>query len=103
MVRFAAVFAQGRAAEFLEHRMSATKTEMKSPCLREVVASSVKQYLDDMGQTPPNDLHDRIIREVERPLVEAVLEHTGGNQSKAADILGVTRSTLRTRIKRYGL
>ena len=83
--------------------MSATKTEMKSPCLREVVASSVKQYLDDMGQTPPNDLHDRIIREVERPLVETVREHTGGNQSKAADILGVTRSTLRTRIKRYGL
>ena len=37
------------------------------------------------------------------PLVETVLEHTGGNQSKAADILGVTRSTLRTRIKRYGL
>lgn len=56
-----------------------------------------------MGDTPPSDLHERIISEVERPLVETVLRHTGGNQSRAAQILGITRSTLRSRILRYGL
>ncbi len=83
--------------------MPPSKPESNGPCLRDVVAQSVQQYLDDMGPTPPDDLHDRIIREVEQPLIETVLKHTGGNQSRAARILGMTRSTLRTRIRRYGL
>lgn len=83
--------------------MPPSKLNSNAPCLRDVVARAVEQYLDDMGTTPPDDLHDRIIQEVERPLVETVLKHTGGNQSRAAAILGMTRSTLRTRIRRYGL
>lgn len=76
----------------------------RSPkCLREHVAESVAQYLRDMGNTPPTDLHDRIMSEVEAPLIATVLEHTGGNQSRAAEILGMTRSTLRNRVRRYGL
>lgn len=72
-------------------------------CLREFVSQSVAQYLHDMGNTPPDDLHRKIMTEVEAPLIETVLEHTGGNQSRAAEILGVTRSTLRNRIRRYKL
>lgn len=72
-------------------------------CLRDVVARAVAQYLADMGSTPPTNLHERIITEVEGPLIRTVLEHTGGNQSRAAAILGMTRSTLRNRIRRYGL
>lgn len=72
-------------------------------CLRDVVARAVAQYLHDMGNTPPTDLHERIIAEVEGPLIRTVLDHTGGNQSRAAAILGMTRSTLRNRIRRYGL
>lgn len=83
--------------------MSKSKTEQPSPCLREFVRNVVGQYLVDMGNTPPDDLHRFILREVERPLIEAVMEHTGGNQSRSAEILGITRSTLRNRIRRYGL
>jgi len=72
-------------------------------CLREFVSESVAQYLHDMGNTPPDDLHERFMTEVEAPLIAAVLEHTGGNQSRAAEILGMTRTTLRNRIRRYGL
>ena len=71
--------------------------------LRDCVAQSVAQFLTDMGSTPPDDLHQRIISEVERPLIQVVLEHTGGNQSRAAEILGMTRATLRSRIRRYAL
>ncbi|MDX1625514.1 MAG: helix-turn-helix domain-containing protein [Wenzhouxiangellaceae bacterium] len=75
----------------------------RAPCLRDVVARSVSQYLADMGSTPPDDLYQRIVEEVERPLFRTVLDHTDGNQSKAARILGLTRSTLRSRIRKYDL
>lgn len=83
--------------------MPDTDPESSPTCLRKVVSDAVAQYLDDMGNTPPDNLHERIIREVERPLIETVLRHTGGNQSRAATILGMTRSTLRNRVRRYGL
>lgn len=79
------------------------ETEASTTCLKDVVSRAVAQYLDDMGNTPPDNLHERIVREVEVPLIRTVLEHTGGNQSRAAEILGMTRSTLRNRIRRYGL
>ncbi len=77
------------------------KLNGSGPCLHEVVRSVVDQYLDDMGQTPPDNLYDVLIAEVERPLIEAVLVRTGGNQSRSAEILGITRATLRNRLKRY--
>ena len=52
---------------------------------------------------PPPGLHDRIIAEVERPLIAACLALTGGNQLKAAEILGLNRNTLRKRIRELGV
>lgn len=75
----------------------------QSLCLNEFVRCVVLQYLDDMGETAPENLHQIIMNEVERPLIRAVLDHTDGNQSRAAEILGITRTTLRNRIKRYKL
>lgn len=72
-------------------------------CLHEFVQGVVHQYLDDMGSTPPDNLYQVIMAEVERPLIRTVLTHTGGNQSRAAEILGITRATLRNRIQRYEL
>jgi Fis family transcriptional regulator len=72
-------------------------------CLHEFVHGVVKQYLDDMGSTPPDNLYQVMMAEIERPLIRTVLDHTGGNQSRAAEILGITRATLRNRIQRYGL
>ncbi len=71
------------------------------PCLHEVVRSVVNQYLEDMGETPPDNLYEVLLEQVERPLIEAVLTRTGGNQSRSAEILGITRATLRNRLKRY--
>lgn len=71
--------------------------------LAEFIRGAVQQYLDDMASTPPDNLYQVMITEMERPLLETVLEHTRGNQSQAAQLLGMTRATLRGRIKRYGL
>jgi Fis family transcriptional regulator, factor for inversion stimulation protein len=51
----------------------------------------------------PADLHARVIDAVERPLLEAVLAHARGNQSRAAKWLGLTRTTLRRKVQKFGL
>jgi two-component system nitrogen regulation response regulator GlnG len=52
---------------------------------------------------PPNGLHERILHEVEVPLINAALAATNGNQLRAADLLGINRNTLRSKIRTYGL
>jgi Fis family transcriptional regulator, factor for inversion stimulation protein len=79
------------------------KPKTSGPCLHEFVRDVVEQYLRDMGSTPPDNLYQVIMAEVERPLIRTVLDKTGGNQSRAARVLGITRATLRNRIQRYNL
>lgn len=71
--------------------------------LRTQVRSALEDYFRHLdGQTPSN-LYKLVLQEVEPPLLEAVLQLTRGNQSKAAEILGINRSTLRKKLKQYGL
>ncbi len=72
-------------------------------CLHQFVCQVTRQYLDDMGTTPPDNLHAVITGEVEKALISTVLDYTGNNQSRAAEILGMTRTTLRSRIRRFQL
>ena len=51
----------------------------------------------------PNDLYKLVINEVELPLIEAVMAFTNKNQSQAANILGINRSTLRKKLKLFEL
>ena len=60
------------------------------------------QYFEALGDQEPRNLYQQVLEAVERPLVNAVLEQTQGNQTRAAEILGITRGTLRKRMKRYG-
>ena len=63
------------------------------------VARHLKRYFDlHNGQLPPNGVYDRILREMEVPLIEIALDATGGNQAKCADLLGINRNTLRKKI-----
>lgn len=55
------------------------------------------------GETPPAGLYNRVLRGVEKPLIEKVLALTGGNQIRAAEILGINRNTLRTKIRALGI
>ena len=56
-----------------------------------------------MGNTAPENLYQTLLAEIEPPLIEEVLKCTGGNQSRAADMLGITRNTLRSKMQRYSI
>ncbi|MGQ9832061.1 MAG: helix-turn-helix domain-containing protein [Thermochromatium sp.] len=79
---------------------SATGT---TPSLSQCVQASVATYLTNMAGYEIEDLYDLVLREVERPLFELVLQHTQGNLSRAARLLGLTRNTLRKRLRIHGI
>ena len=63
------------------------------------VGRHLRRYFDlHGGQLPPPGLYQRILREIELPLIEIALDATGGNQAKCADLLGINRNTLRKKI-----
>ena len=71
--------------------------------LRDSVKSTVENYLKQLDGHPAGQLYDMFLQEVETPLLEAILLHVRGNQSKAAELLGINRGTLRKKLKIYGL
>lgn len=83
--------------------MSAVLQEMQqNDALSQQVINAVKGYLSAVNSKDANlNLYQLIVEEVEAPLFRTVMELTRYNQSKAARVLGVSRGTLRTKLKRY--
>ena len=71
--------------------------------LREHVAHSINRYLRDLDGCGAVKLHEIVMREVEIPLFVEVLRHCEDNQSRAADMLGIHRATLRKKLREYGI
>ena len=71
--------------------------------LADCVRAALDNYFDHLDGHSVNNLHQMVIEEVERPMLERVMNHTGGNQSKAAKLLGISRSTLRKKLEYYGV
>ncbi|MBI1732557.1 MAG: Fis family transcriptional regulator [Gammaproteobacteria bacterium] len=63
----------------------------------------MERYFRDMDGHDPAGLYDLFLAEVERPLFEVVMENTRGNLSRAAQMLGLNRATLRSRLEKYGI
>ena len=63
-------------------------------CIRD----SLEQYFKDLHGTEPQAVHAMVVGAVERPMLEVVMKHADGNQSKAADWLGINRNTLRRKL-----
>jgi len=74
-----------------------------SSTLRKEVERSMDQYFAHLGDSSVTNLYDLVLNEVEGPLLEAVLKHTGSNQSKASIMLGLNRGTLRKKLKQHGM
>jgi len=71
--------------------------------LQACVKQALHAYLDHLGDEKPSDLYDILIAEIEDPLFQVILGHTRGNQSKAASILGLSRGTLRKKLKELNI
>ena len=67
------------------------------------VKQTVEHYLSQLSGHDAVGLHAMVISEVEKPLLEAALEHSGYNQTKTAKALGLSRSTLRKKLDQYGI
>ncbi len=59
--------------------------------------------IEDLNGQEPAQLYDLVINQVEKPLLEIVMRETNGNISRAAQMLGLNRATLRTRLNKHGL
>jgi len=71
--------------------------------LRVSVADAMQRYFDDLDGQSTVNLYDLVLAEVEAPLLTAVMAYTRQNQSKASEILGLNRGTLRKKLKQYDL
>jgi Fis family transcriptional regulator, factor for inversion stimulation protein len=77
--------------------------EPQAATLRSQVESALAIYFTALEGARPCDLYEVVMREVERPLLTSVLAYVGGNQSRAAEVLGLSRGTLRKKLKDHGI
>ena len=71
--------------------------------LSELTDEALRGYFASLNGHKPGDLYQLVMGEVEKPLFKTVLAYTNGNQSAAAEVLGMNRGTLRKKLKSYGL
>jgi Factor for inversion stimulation Fis, transcriptional activator len=74
----------------------ARESELSS-CVRRVM----KQYFKDLDGESPTDVYDMVLVNIEKPMLEVVLSHVQGNQTKAAELLGLNRNTLRKKLQQH--
>ena len=70
--------------------------------LKDEVRKAMSRYFNQLDQkNTPIDVYQLVLNEVEPPLLRSVMQFSNNNQSKAAKILGINRTTLRTKLKKY--
>ena len=67
------------------------------------IVRSIDDYFRKLDGEPASGIYEMVIGNVERALLETVMHHAKGNQTHAADMLGLNRNTLRTKLKNYGI
>jgi Fis family transcriptional regulator len=67
------------------------------------VRRTLEGYFRDLDGEKPSDIYNMVISCVEKPMLEMVLHRVGGNQTQAAEMLGMNRNTLRKKIRLYGI
>jgi two-component system nitrogen regulation response regulator GlnG len=99
----AAVLAPGQTLTESDLQLpEATPPPALAGSLAETLRSAVAALVNDPNR-PGKELHAAVVAAVERPLIELVLEQTGGNQLRAADLLGINRNTLRKKLTALGI
>lgn len=71
--------------------------------LSEAVHTALHTYFEQLNGHEPNGLYNAVLQEFEKPLLTCVMEHYDGNQTRAAEVLGISRVTLRKKLQSYNL
>lgn len=77
--------------------------ERRKQPIRACVQSSLELYFRDLDGHEAEGIYEMVLSEVEQAMLESVMQHTRSNQTRAAEVLGINRSTLRKKLKLYGL
>ncbi len=75
--------------------------ESREESLADCVRDALNAYFSQLDGHAASGIYQMVMEEVERPLFQTVMEHTGGNQTQAASLLGISRSTLRKKLARF--
>lgn len=76
---------------------------MSNKHIQECVRTSLDGYFKDLRGTEPDGMHEMMVKVIEKPLLEVVMQHAENNQSKAAQWLGLNRNTLRKKLLEHKL
>ncbi len=79
--------------------MSGVNENELAACVRQVLT----QYFKDLDGEPATSVYTMVMDCVERPVLEMVLDKAGSNQSRAAEMLGINRNTLRKKMQQHGI
>src|SRR5690606_32314283 len=71
--------------------------------LRDSVELALRNYFEHLDGQDVTDVYNMVLAEVEAPLLESVMDYVRGNQTRASEVLGLNRGTLRKKLKQYGL
>jgi Fis family transcriptional regulator len=77
--------------------------KMSKESIQEVVQKSLEEYFNDLGEQQASNIYDMVVLTVEKPILEVVMLRAEGNQSHAAQMLGINRNTLRKKLQEHGL
>lgn len=92
-----------RVVAAVEDGAANASTIVEQQTLRCCVEKALRSYFDHLEGHDAADLYAMVMTEVEMPLLKVVLEHTQENQSRAAEMLGMNRGTLRKKLKQYNM
>lgn len=79
------------------------QTQTKTSPLRSQAKIAISNYLSQLNGNDVDDMYDLVLSEIEAPMLEEVMMYTRGNQTRAANLLGINRGTLRKKLKKYGM
>ncbi len=78
-------------------------SEKSGNSLSEAVTKSVRRYFEELEEQPTTDFYSMVLEQVEIPLLRETMSYTHQNQSQASKVLGLSRGTLRSKLRQYDL
>ena len=96
------MFEQNISSPFITN-VNDIQAQSKASPLRTQAKIAIKNYLSQLNGNDVDDMYELVLSEIEAPMLEEVMQYTRGNQTRAANLLGINRGTLRKKLKKYGM